>query len=112
MNIVPQAKNVVRIEAMVSPADVEDIYPAGRVQVVFVVDPQRMLPPVYGRVTRLACQQAIVDGESREFVELEIEVPLDKITLVSAPAGGEIGPIRTLVTVPRGRKIVLGQVSR
>ena len=62
-------------------------------------------------MTRLSCQQAIVDGENREFVELEIEVPLDNITLVSERASGEIESIRTLVTFPRGRKIVLGQVT-
>ena len=108
--MVPQAKKV-RIEAMVSPKDVENIYPTGRVQVVFVVDPQQMLPAISGQVTRLTCEESIIDGKSQEFVKLEIEVPIDEIVLVpDSVDSNHANPGESFVTVPRGQKIVLGQI--
>lgn len=92
MEIVPNNRNLV-IQAQVSPADADDVYPGQKAQIRFLSVNDRTLPLLSGKVRTISADSFTDEKSGRSYFRAEVEVPQSELNQVRGAVGqGAVRP--------------------
>jgi len=92
MEIVPDNRNLV-IQAQVSPADADDVFPGQKAQIRFLSVHDRTLPLLSGKVRTISADSFKDDKTGQSFFRAEVEVPQSELDQVRDAVGrGSVRP--------------------
>ena len=92
MEIVPDNRNLV-IQAQVSPADADDVYPGQKAQIRFLSVNDRSLPLLSGKVRTISADSFKDEKTGQSFFRAEVEVPQAELNQVRDAVGrGSVRP--------------------
>jgi HlyD family secretion protein len=92
MEIVPDNRNLV-IQAQVSPADADDVYPGQKAQIRFLSVHDRTLPLLSGKVRTISADSFTDEKTGQSYFRTEVEVPQSELDQVRDAVGrGSVRP--------------------
>ena len=92
MEIVPDNRNLV-IQAQVSPADADDVYPGQKTQIRFLSVSGQNLPLLSGRVRTISADSFTDEKTGQSYFRAEVEVPQSELDQVRGAIGqGSVRP--------------------
>jgi HlyD family type I secretion membrane fusion protein len=92
MEIVPDNKNLV-IQAQVSPADADDVFPGQKAQIRFLSVSDRTLPLLSGKVKTISADSFTDEKSGLSYFRAEVEVPQSELNQVRGAVGrGSVRP--------------------
>jgi len=109
MEIVPQDRALV-VQAMVSPADADDLRVGQLTQVRFTSLHERDLPILKGRLAKLSADSFTDEKSGQRFFRVEVTVPpeeIDRIRKVRGPSTGLQAGLPVEVLVPLRKRTAL-----
>ncbi|TFW14355.1 HlyD family type I secretion periplasmic adaptor subunit [Brevundimonas intermedia] len=106
MEIVPEHAALV-ISARVSPVDADNIHVGQETEVRFSAIQGRVLPTIYGRVTRISADSFIEEQSGRGYFTAEVRVPPEELARLGA-SSRTVGPgLPVEVIVPLRKRTAL-----
>lgn len=92
MEIVPNNRNLV-IQAQVSPADADDVYPGQKTQIRFLSVNNSTLPLLSGKVRTISADSFTDEKSGQSYFRAEVEVPQSELNKVRGAIGqGSVRP--------------------
>lgn len=92
MEIVPANRNLV-IQAQISPADADDVYPGQKAQIRFLSVNDRSLPLMSGTVRTISADSFTDEKTGQSYFRAEVEVPQSELNRIRGSVGrGSIRP--------------------